>query len=110
MLRASAEGHRRNSTRNVRVANELMRAAAGQGQNQGRQHPRTYEASRTAAAVTLQGALMQKTEQRSAFRAVNAALCGRAMRARLVIAADFLRGEEAPALSAGCRQNAPPGS
>jgi len=53
---------------------------------------------------------MQKTGRRSAFRAVNAALCGRAMRARFIIAADFFRGEEAPPLSAWCRQDEPPGS
>ena len=33
MLRAGVEGLDRSSMRNVRAANELMRAAAGQGQN-----------------------------------------------------------------------------
>ena len=33
MLRAGVEGRGRTSTRNVRAANELMRTAAGQGQN-----------------------------------------------------------------------------
>ena len=33
MLRAGVEGLDQSSTRNVRAANELMRAAAGQGQN-----------------------------------------------------------------------------
>ena len=33
MLRASVDGLDESSTRNVRAANELMRAAAGQGQN-----------------------------------------------------------------------------
>jgi hypothetical protein len=33
ILRASAEGRQKSSTRNVRAVNELMRATAGQGQN-----------------------------------------------------------------------------
>jgi hypothetical protein len=36
MLRAGVEGLDESATRNVRAANELMRAAAGQGQNEGR--------------------------------------------------------------------------
>jgi hypothetical protein len=53
---------------------------------------------------------MQKTERRSVFRAVNAALCERAMYARHVIALHASKGEEAPEISTGCRPYAPPGS
>jgi hypothetical protein len=54
---------------------------------------------------------MQKStgQQRLAFRAVNAALCGRAMRARL-FALSISRSEEASAVSAGSWQDVPPGS
>jgi hypothetical protein len=86
-----------------------MRAAAGQGQKQGRDNLQRNEASRTAVAVTLQGASMQKTETGSAFRAVNAALCGCAMRLRS-IALSISGSEEASAVSAGCWRDAPPGS
>ena len=61
-------------------------------------------------AVTLQGALMQKTGRGSAFRAIEAALCGQATRARFAVALCVSMSEEAPAISAGCWQDAPPGS
>jgi hypothetical protein len=51
---------------------------------------------------------MQKTGRGSAFRAVGAALHDRATGARFALLVSM--SEEAPAISAGCRQYAPPGS
>jgi hypothetical protein len=51
---------------------------------------------------------MQKTGRGSAFRAIDAALYDRAMRAHFALLVSM--SEEAPAISAGCWQDAPPGS
>jgi hypothetical protein len=53
---------------------------------------------------------MQNTGRGSAFHAVNAALCDRAMCARFDIALAISKSEEASAVSAGCWQDAPPGT
>jgi hypothetical protein len=53
---------------------------------------------------------MQKTGRGSAFRTVGAALHDRATGARFAVALLVSMSEEAPAISAGCRQYAPPGS
>jgi hypothetical protein len=53
---------------------------------------------------------MQKTGRGSAFRAIDAALCDGATRARCVVALLVSMSEEAPAISAGCWQDDPPGS
>lgn len=69
----------------------------------------TNEASRTAVAVTLQGALMQRMGQGLALRAARAALAGRGARVRFFVTAQFIGSEEASAICAGCWRDAPPG-
>lgn len=95
-------------SRNVRAANELMRAAAGQGQNRDGTTI-TNESSRAAVAMNLQGALMNRRDRGSALHVVSASSSRPAKRAPVSARSAVFQVQEAPALIAGSRRDAPPG-